>query len=411
MSQPRVAADGAQAGTAEPRVAVGGEARGAVGGEPRAAVGGETRVAVGGEARIAVGDEPRGAVRGEALVVRHAWLQKHPSPGATRGEFHWYPEAADRELRAGFVERVRGVEAPAVLWQLEAGRVAWGQVFAAKAPTDGRRYVGLVLTTVEGARSAPELLAAIEAPPPAPWQEGVATDGAARPAAIRELVASRATRGDEAGVVRALLSGGAAAVADPTRADLALWVASIARIVPDGGARRCGVLVTGASRGGDRVAELAATAWREPGSRAASAWALLGELARARGETVDDVGAALAGIDAARALTDDERAVLDERGEARQLARGASGSVLEVLHAWGRGTLDRSVTAETLPARLADLVALRVLARLAAGEDAGAAIAEARWHALLPAQRRTALLAAVAARTASLRGLVEALDA
>jgi hypothetical protein len=343
-------------------------------------------------------EEPDGA-----LVVRHAWLQKHPSPAATRGEFHWYPEAADRELRAGFVERVRGVEPPAVLWQIEAGRVAWGQVFAATAPTDGRRYVGLVLTTVEGARSTAELLAAIEAPPPAPWCDGVAIGGARRrdderpPGAIRGLVT---TRGDEAGVVRALLSGGAAAVADPARADLAPWMASIARVVPDRGARRAGVLAVGASRAGDRVAELAAAAWREPGSRAASAWALLGELARARGETIDDVGAALDGFDASRALTDDERAVLGERA-----------GVIDTLHAWGRGKLDGSASAATLPTRLADLVALRVVARLAAGEDARAAIAEARWHALLPARRRTALLAAVAARTASLRGYVEALDA
>ena len=35
---------------------------------------------------------------------RHAWLQKHPSPLTSGGEFHWFPEgraAGDRELRAG----------------------------------------------------------------------------------------------------------------------------------------------------------------------------------------------------------------------------------------------------------------------------------------------------------------------
>ena len=82
-----------------------------------------------------------------------------------------------------------------------------------------------------------------------------------------------------------------------------------------------------------------------------------------------------------------------------------------MLHAWGRGRFDRSPTAETLAARLADLVALRVLVRLAAGDDARDAIAEARWYALLSASRQTALLAAVAARTASLRGFVEGFDA
>jgi hypothetical protein len=73
-------------------------------------------------------------------VNRHAWLQKHPSPLTSDGEFHWYPDVpqvGDRELRAGLVERVRGIEPPAVLWQLERGRVAWGQVFSATAPLDG----------------------------------------------------------------------------------------------------------------------------------------------------------------------------------------------------------------------------------------------------------------------------------
>jgi hypothetical protein len=79
-----------------------------------------------------------------------------------------------------------------------------------------------------------------------------------------------------------------------------------------------------------------------------------------------------------------------------------------VLHAWGRGRLDRSPGADTLVVRLADLVALRVLTQLAAGGDAAGAIAEARWHALLSSERRSALLAAVAQRTASLRAFVEA---
>jgi hypothetical protein len=105
---------------------------------------------------------------------------------------------------------------------------------------------------------------------------------------------------------------------------------------------------------------------------------------------------ALDAIDAAAALTAGERAEL-----------GGCDRVVDVLHAWGRGRLDRSPTADTLPARLADLVALRVLARLAADDDPSAAIAEARWYALLSAGRRQVLLAAVAQRTASLRALVE----
>jgi len=334
---------------------------------------------------------------------RHAWLQKHPSPVAMRGEFHWYPEAGDRELRAGFVERVRGIEPPAVLWQLERGRVAWGQVFSATAALDGRRYVGLVLSVVEGDRPVADLLATLAPPAAAPWTEAAATESQGRDLAVQELAgAKRASRGDVAGVARALLSGGTASVEDPTSAELPRWIASIERVLPEPGARpRCGVWSMGGAGGAggahDRVAELIAAAWREPASHAARAWTLLCELAVARGEPVDRVGAALEAIDAGAVLTAGERA---------EVAGGAG--VVDVLHAWGRGRFDRSLVAGTLAARLADLVALRVLARLAAGDDAGVAIAEARWYALLSAARRDALLAAVAQRTASLRVLVEA---
>ena len=241
------------------------------------------------------------AVRGDAAVNRHAWLQKHPSPLATGGEFHWYPDAGDRELRAGFVERVRGVEPPAVLWQLERGRVAWGQVFSATAPLDGRRYVGLVLSVVEGDRATGDLLARLAPPPAAPWTDAVATESLGRKLAAQELAAlRRGARGDVAAVARALLSGGSASVDDPTAEDLPQWIASIERVLPEPGpAPRCGAWRAGGPSGArDRVAELAAAAWREPASRAARAWTLLCELAVARGESVDRVGVALEAIDA-----------------------------------------------------------------------------------------------------------------
>ena len=369
-------------------------------------------------------------------MTRHAWLQKHPSPRATGGEFHWYPdapEAADRELRASFVERVRGIEPPAVLWQVEPGRIAWGQVFSATAPVDGRRYVGLVLSVVEGDASSAELLAQVDPPPAAPWtrdavvpvaprgeiapggtsartpeprQRPTANGGPdaalvapAREAALEIEVLPRSLRGDVAGIVRALLDGGTAQVDEPASAELPRWTASIERVLPPSNKLRRGVWNTVAQRtaGRDRVAELAAWAWREPGSRAAKAWTLLGELAVARGESIDQVGRALEAADARAALTAAERA---------ELTGGSR--VVDVLHAWGRGRLDRSPSAATLPARLADLVALRVVAQLAAGDDPRDAIAEARWYALLSAPRRAALLAAVAQRAASLRDLVEA---
>src|SRR5215468_4520436 len=176
---------------------------------------------------------------------RHAWLQKHPSPLTSAGEFHWYPEAGqpgDRELRAGLVERVRGIEPPAVLWQLERGRVAWGQVFAATAPLDGRRYVGMVLSVVEGDRPACDLLAALAPPPAAPWSDGLAVASPGREPAVQEVAAvRRETRGDVAAVARALLAGGPARVDDPESAGLPAWIASIERILPEPGKPRCGV--------------------------------------------------------------------------------------------------------------------------------------------------------------------------
>src|SRR5262249_22968166 len=125
---------------------------------------------------------------------RHAWLQKHPSPLTSGREVHWYPEGAhagDRGLRAGLVERVRGIGPPAVLWQLERGRVAWGQVFAAPAPLDGRRYVGLVLSVVEGNRPAGDLLAALAPPPAAPWSGGLAVASPRRGPHAQEVAAVR----------------------------------------------------------------------------------------------------------------------------------------------------------------------------------------------------------------------------
>jgi len=296
-------------------------------------------------------------------VNRHAWLQKHPSPLTSGGEFHWFPEglaADDRELRAGFVERVRGVEPPAVLWQIERGRVAWGQVFSATAPLDGRRYVGLVLSVVDGDRATGDLIAMLEPPPAAPWQAGLATEAAGRELAVQELAAARREAcGDVAGVARALISGGAARVDDPESARLPAWIASLERILPEPGAKpRCGVWSSAAGSGAhDRVAELAAAAWREPASHQGCGWTLLCELAAARGESLDEVGAALDAIDVGVALTAEERALVGPC------------AVVDVLHAWGRGRLDRSPAADTLAARLADLVALRVLARLADGDD------------------------------------------
>jgi hypothetical protein len=154
------------------------------------------------------------------MILRHAWLQKHPSPSASGGEFHWHPPDRDRELRASCVERLRGIEPPAVLWTLAPGRVAWAQLFAATAPVDRRSYVGVVLTVAEGDVPA-RLLASLAAPEPAPWRE-----------AAPEATAAAAPELDLASVARALISGGQILVSDPASPRLAAQLAAMERWMP-----------------------------------------------------------------------------------------------------------------------------------------------------------------------------------
>jgi hypothetical protein len=203
-----------------------------------------------------------------------------------------------------------------------------------------------------------------------------------------------------AAIARALLGGGDALLAGPDREGLPRLVASVERWMPPmvTGKPRWGAWRTGtAPQVPDRVARLVAAGWLDPGSRAARGWTLLCELAATRERTLDElVGELGATEQPAAALTEAERAAV---GEARDFAA--------TLHAWGRGRLDASASAATLPARLADGVALRVLACLMADRDPRRPIAEARWHALLPAARRTMLLDTVVRRAASLRALVE----
>jgi hypothetical protein len=75
---------------------------------------------------------------------------------------------------------------------------------------------------------------------------------------------------------------------------------------------------------------------------------------------------------------------------------------LTTVNAWGRGRSSRGV------GELAEQAALRAFAWLAADRDPARAIAEVRWHALLPRGRRRELLAAIARRAPSLRELIDA---
>jgi hypothetical protein len=283
-------------------------------------------------------------------MTDHAWLQKHPTPAAQGGEFHWYPSDGDRELRAVFAERLAAARGGEVLWQLAPGRVAWAQTFVATSPLDGRRYVGLALAIGDS-------LDHLALHPARPFTESAAPGNAHSPALP-----------DAAAVARALLAGGDAAVGEPAHAGLPRAISAIERAMPRSATARVrtGSWLAGATvRPRDRVAELAVDPARAP------AWRLACELAAER--PIDDV------------IADAERDTSDW---------------LVTLNAWGRGKLALSID------ELAERVALRALARLLADRDPRGAIAEARWHSLLPAARRGELLAAVARRAATLRRMI-----
>jgi hypothetical protein len=292
-------------------------------------------------------------------TVRRAWLQKHVTPAARAGEFHWYPADGDRELRAGLVEQLAGVQGDVVLWRLSPRRAVWARAFVATAPSDGRRYTGLAVAIAEGEAGAAGLLDAIVPSPPVQWSEQLA---------VLAPGSEPCTLPDRAAVARALLDGGAAAIGELSRPGLPRAVAAIERRMPfcvAARARQGAWVADGGVRAVDRVAELAVAA---PGTRPARAWQLACELADGtRG--VEAVVAA--------ALRDDA-------------------AWLRTLNAWGRGKGVAEIDA------LADGVALRALALLLADREPARAIAEARWHALLPRGHRDELLAAVARRATSL---------
>lgn len=343
------------------------------------------------------------------IALRHAWLQKHPSPVAAGGEFHWFPREGDRELRAELVERLRGIEPPAVLWELAPGRVVWARSFAATAPSDGRRYVGLVVTIAEGLANPCDLLCALDVPPASPWtsQQDAADShhalvsdvpGPAELAArsLSELVA----------IARGLLSAGTQRLHDPHAAELPLLAAAIERQLPEPltPKQRRGAWLEAdgeANHVRDRAAELFVAAARAPTSDEARAWRLLCDLAETRREVPDAV---VASSDADPLTAEERAALVDDRATHEPVQRV---DLVAHLHAWGRGRFDRCLTAGSLLDRLADAVALRVLVELEHGGDPRKPIAEARWYSLLPARRREQLLDAIVTRSESLRSLVE----
>jgi hypothetical protein len=381
------------------------------------------------------------------LEVSHAWLQKHPTPVAGGGEFHWYPGAGegggiDARLRGRVVEQVQGLTAPSVWWELAPGQVIWASVFSAISPGDSRPYRGVALCVVRGDAPAEALLARMVPAPPRPWQAEPPSITAAGEAEAHAL-----SMRDAARLARAMLRGGAAAVSHPHQAALPARLAELMKLLPaeiaespkSGQLRQAGeasqlgqlgpMSATGEADGGDEragggdaLAELLARAWLAEGAArrsARAAWTLLCELGCADDELPEPAapaacsttgGAAAQRLDeiltASRAA--EERAAApeallgwlerEERERWRHHHGAAPSSWARLLHGWGRGWLDDAAPGPAMIERLAHELALRALAAQCAGQGASAILAEARWHALLPSGKRRALMHALTRR-------------
>ncbi len=378
-------------------------------------------------------DSDSGLDSGSGFALAHAWLQKHPTPVASGGEFHWYPGVVDggpidAQLRGRVVEQVQGLTAPAVWWEISGGQVIWASVFSATSPVDARPYRGVALSVVRGDAPAEALLARLHPAPPWPWRAEAAALPSTNP--LDEL-----SWRDGAQLARAMLSGGAAGVGQPHQATLPARLAELSRLLPAELAERPkrGRLRlaseasdlddphTGAQPPrGDALAELLARAWLGEGAarrRAQAAWTLLCELTfrddelatseRHSGGGDERLGAVLAASRAAEQRAQEPAALLgwldaEERERWRHQHGAAPTSWARLLHGWGRGWLDDTASAGSMLERLAEELSLRALAAMCGGSGASAILAEARWHALLPAGRRRALMQALGRRAPSL---------
>lgn len=409
--------------------------------------------------------------------TRRAWLQKHPTPLASDGEFHWYEEdgALEADVRARVVEEVQGVAPPAVWWEVTPRRVLWAAVFSAVAPGDARPYRGVALTVIEregdGEGGAAALLEQLRPARAAPWtnprddhdaqdddgdeRDGTATLEPHRPARAGSRTQARSPATSEvearctdhdartakleldglanarapgaeradgaprgcapAEVARVILEGGAATVEDPHAEALPRQLATLWRWLPAalaeeprrGQWRARGTAAPGAA--GDEVAAMLAAAWQPADEderlAAPAAWTLLTELARARGQRLAEV---MIHCERARERAAGRRPLDELLGPRARVAwrtsAGAAPAWRRLVHCWGRGWLDADAADPPLAARLAEELALRALAALRRRAPVAPVLAEVRWHALLPRDRRDALQRELARIAPSLAG-------
>jgi hypothetical protein len=311
------------------------------------------------------------------------WLQKHPTPHAGDGAFHWYPGELAAELRA---EIAAGAAAAATVW-LAPGRVTWARRFFEIAPGDGRRYHGIAAVVAEGDASAAALAEAIAVPAARPWA------GAEVDATSCEIVEPDAMSpgGGDPSLAAALWDGGACAAASPSSiAVLDTWMPDEVRARP----RR--LTIGGEAAAPTPVARWlgAAAAARGPAlARARRAWRAVAALAAVERRPIPELMVELTGLDDAWRTAATLRGYLRAAGIAVDAALEVDGDGdrqwARALNGWGRGRLRGPVAAVLARRAAAELLAIE-------RDEVDRWRRVVRWEALLPAARADELEAAVA---------------
>lgn len=309
--------------------------------------------------------------------IRREWLQKHPTPRAGDGDFHWFPAAADPALLSAIAA---GAAADLTLW-LEPGRVVCARRFTAVAPGDGRRYVGISAAISEhpGA-SAAALLAATPIPEPSPWN--------AAPTDPIDVAISEPAPRSHGSATPALIAATWLGAASPELVPVTT-VAAIETWLPDEVRARARRIVLGAPADESPAADAArwlavALAAHGPAlERARRAWSAVLAAPTPPLELMTE----LAVLERAWSTADSLRAHLDLPLPPRAITGGdGDAQWSRILHAWGRGWLAPHHTA-----RLAHLLGRRALADQLASIDRDRST---RW-------RRTLRLSSLLPRSAA----------
>jgi hypothetical protein len=334
------------------------------------------------------------------VEVRHAWLQKHPTPTNDNGDFHWHPSTTPSDLRNELTELAARAGSGASLWLIAPGAVAWARGFSEVAPVDGRRYSGLVLSyAVCPGLDVCAALASLSLPPARP-HAGEATTGwlelrepadctPVSPGRLGSLVGDASAIAQLAEVV---VYGGTTVAAEPTHdtlplllAQLLTWLPPAARDRPRGGALTVDRDAARTDRGAGSRALLhyLAQAWTvSPAHDPAlphTAWGAARALAGALqlplevlfeqfaelGRSWDDAGELARLLQRSGLLTPAELAACAAARPAPLLAPHvveAGWLWARLLHFWGRGLVAADLQAAVpLTERLAALLARRVV--------------------------------------------------